>query len=137
LYEDRSTRATYDELARAAVAIIDAGLAAIMDATFQRRSDRATYAALAERRGARLALVQCEAPLAILQARVAQRLASGHDASDATRDVLAHQLAGFEWPAGDEAPFVHPIDTDTDAATLAARCDQLAATLDAGAPPHA
>ena len=62
-------------------------------------------------------------------ARVAARVARGTDASDATLEVLTHQLSVFETPADDEKTIVQLIDTDTDPQMLQARCEAIAAIL--------
>ncbi|HTT12573.1 MAG TPA: AAA family ATPase [Burkholderiaceae bacterium] len=132
LYDAAATRATYEALAAAAAAIVDAGFCAIVDATFQRRADRQAFAALAAEHGACRAVVVCEAGAPTLRARVAARSARGDDASDATLAVLADQLAHFEQPTADEGA-VYRIDTDADAPTIAARCLELAGALAADA----
>lgn len=129
LYAPATTEATYERLRSAAAAIVDAGFAVIVDATFQRRRDRHALRQLAQSLGARFALIVCSAPPAVLRARVAARLARGADASDATLEVLAAQLAAFERVADDEADVVFRVDTDIDAAALAVRCESVAASL--------
>jgi aminoglycoside phosphotransferase family enzyme/predicted kinase len=129
LYAPATTQATYERLRSAAAAIVDAGFAAIVDATFQRRAERRALRQRAQSLGARFALIVCSAPPAVLRARVAARLARGADASDATLEVLAAQLAAFEPVADDEADVVFRLDTDVDAAALAARCENVAASL--------
>ena len=49
-----------------------------------------------------------------------QRELRGTDASDATLEVLTHQLSVFETPADDEKTIVQLIDTDTDPQMLQA-----------------
>jgi hypothetical protein len=133
LYDTAATRATYEYLARTATTILGAGFPAIVDATFQRRSDRQLFRQLAAREGAMVALVLCEASLPTLRARIQARAARGNDASDATLEVLAHQVEHFEALDPDELTCTDRIDTDTDPATLATRCATLAARLGAGA----
>ena len=133
LYKDSVTRATYQTLTEAAIAVVGAGFRAIVDATFQRRSDRRALAAAAAAHDARFALVLCEAATPTLQARVAARSARGTDASDATLPVLAHQLAAFEPPEGEEAAHTFRLGTDADAATFAVRCAAIATALYTGA----
>jgi aminoglycoside phosphotransferase family enzyme/predicted kinase len=128
LYDAATTQATYEAIGTAATAIVEAGFCAIVDATFQRRADRRTFAELATRHGAPCVLVVCEASEPTLRARVAARSARGDDASDATLAVLADQLAHFERPTADEGS-VYRIDTDADAATVATRCLALARSL--------
>jgi predicted kinase len=127
LYDATTTRRTYEHLTRVATAIIDAGFPALVDATFLHRADRAAFRELAERLGARLTIVFCEAATETLRARVAARAARGTDASDATLEVLAHQLVTFEAPAENEKALGQSIDTDTDLQTLGARCEAIAA----------
>jgi predicted kinase len=133
LYGAAATRATYRALTGAAAAIVAADLPAIVDATFQRRSDRRRLRALARLCGARCIVVLCEAPVQTLRARVQARAARGDDASDATLAVLAHQLDTFEPLTPDELRGALRIDTDTDPATLAQRCAALAAAVAAPA----
>ncbi len=132
LYDAASTQATYAAIANAARAILDAGFVAIVDATFQRRSDRARVCVLASEAAAACTIVLCEAPADVLRARVEARQARGRDASDATPAVLEHQLAAFEPLGADELPAVIRLDTNADPATVAARCAALAARLRAG-----
>jgi len=96
LYAPDWTRSTYDELASRARAVLEAGHAAIVDATFLRRSDRERFRDIAEAARAPFVIVACAAPEAILRARVASRQASGADPSDADLAVLASQLATQE-----------------------------------------
>lgn len=131
LYDPYWGRVTYEELERVAAAIIDAGFPAIVDAAFLRRAERETFVQLARRLGARAAIVVCTAGTETLRARVAARAARGSDASDATLEVLAAQLAVFEPPQPSKQPLVLALDTDTDRATLAARSAELAAQLGA------
>ena len=129
LYDAATTRRTYEQLMAIATVIVDAGFPAIVDATFLRHADRQTFRELAGRLGAQPAIIFCEAPREILRARVAARVARGTDASDATLEVLAHQLSVFETPADDEKTIVQLIDTDTDPQMLQARCEAIAAIL--------
>ena len=137
LYDATTTRRTYEQLMRAATAIIDAGFPAIVDATFLHRADRTTFRALAEQLDTPLTIVVCEAATETLRARVASRAQRGTDASDATLEVLAHQLGAFEAAADDEKEFLQSIDTDTDPQTLSARCAELAARLRSAGSPRA
>jgi aminoglycoside phosphotransferase family enzyme/predicted kinase len=136
LYDAVTTRRTYEQLMRATTAIVDAGFPAIVDATFLHRVDRQAFRALSEQLSAALTIVVCEATPETLRARVATRVVRGTDASDATLEVLAHQLAAFEAPAEDEKPIVKWIDTNTEPQTLAARCAELAARLRSEGSPR-
>ncbi|MEW5878829.1 MAG: AAA family ATPase [Pseudomonadota bacterium] len=132
LYGADATRATYDRLAEAARAIVDGGFTAIVDAAFLKRAERDAFAALARSLGARFAIVACEAPVDVLRERVAARAAADRDASDATLDVLARQLAWRE-PVHDDEGVVR-VDTAAPPDEVARRCEALAQALGAGAP---
>ena len=112
LYTRESGDATYGRLLEAAAAILDGGFVAVLDATFLHRGARDAARRFAAARGARFAILACEADPPTLRARVAERAARGDDASDADVAVLDAQLAAFEpladderaeaWPAGAE-----------------------------------
>jgi aminoglycoside phosphotransferase family enzyme/predicted kinase len=135
LYGADATRRTYQRLAEAAEAILDAAIPAIVDATFLARGDRQAFRELARRRGVPFSIVACQAPAATLRARVAQRLQQGSDPSDATLQVLEHQLASFEPLTADEEVFTIRVDTDTDRENMQGRVEQVAATLTPGPSP--
>jgi predicted kinase len=137
LYDATTTRRTYEQLMRAAAVIVEAGFPAIVDATFLHHADRQRFRVLAERLGAQLTIVVCEAGTETLRARVAARAARGNDVSDATLEVLAHQVSALEAPADGEKALLQSIDTDTDFQTLAARCAELAARLRSEESPRA
>ena len=125
LYGADATQRTYERLAGLAAGLLDGGLDVIVDAAFLRRTERAAFAALAARHGARIAVVDCHAPVPVLRERLVRRAAENRDASDAGVAVLEQQLQWHEAPTADEA--VVRLDTDTDLAGLAQRCDALAA----------
>ncbi len=127
LYGAEATRATYQRLAAAARAIVDGGFVAIVDAAFLKRAERDALAALARSLGARCVFVACEAPPAVLRARVAARAAADRDASDATLEVLERQTAWREDLQPDEP--VLRIDTDAAPDEVARRCEALAGAL--------
>lgn len=80
-----------------AAAVLAAGFPVIVDACFLRRSDRAAMAAVAERAGVPLLILEFRAPEALLRERIEQRQRRGHDPSDADRQVLQSQI-GWEEP---------------------------------------
>ncbi|MGA7540559.1 MAG: AAA family ATPase [Steroidobacteraceae bacterium] len=121
LYSAEATESVYAELARAAQDVLSGGIAAIVDATFLERAQRARFAELARSCGAPLHLILCEAPEPVLRARIVERGRMRHDASEADLDVLAWQSARAEPPAADEPIAVIRVDT--------ARPDALALTL--------
>jgi aminoglycoside phosphotransferase family enzyme/predicted kinase len=89
LYTRAGTAATYEHLAERASAILEAGWPVIVDAAFLRRGERERFAALAAAAGARFAILDCQAPMAVLRTRIAARRARADDASEADESVLA------------------------------------------------
>ena len=101
LYTPSATQATYEHLAAMARAVLDAGFAAVVDATFLRREQRRMFAILAQLAEVPFLILDFEAPADVLRARVAERAAAGRDASEAGLDVLERQLQRRE-PLDDE-----------------------------------
>lgn len=93
LYSDKSTAATYEQLQRLAQKILRAGYSVIVDATFLQHSQRSRFRELATRESAAFAILDCHADTETLHQRVANRVRSNGDASDADNTVLQHQLA--------------------------------------------
>lgn len=124
LYSPEATRRTYERLQELAALALQAGMGIVVDAASLRRSERDAMRAVAAQHGAAFTLLLCDAPPAVLRARVAQRQHSGVDASDATLDVLAFQQAVADWPGADEAAV--RIDTDVPLVDLAGRVAGLA-----------
>jgi hypothetical protein len=119
LYTDAMGVATYARLRACAAEALAGALPVIVDATFQRRDQRAQFARLAAEHAAPVWLVCCHAPRAVLEARVAARAAAGTDASEADRAVLALQEARFE-PIG-TAENLRVVEADTTAADVLSR----------------
>jgi len=104
-YGDDMTSRTYERLATLARTIVSAGYSAVVDATFLKRAQRDLMRNVARDLHVPFVIADCSAPMPVLQERVARRLEHGHDASEATLDVLAEQLATQE-PLGPDEPSV-------------------------------
>lgn len=119
LYRTEITAETYQRLAAAAEAILEAGFTAIIDAAFLKRAQRAELLEVARERRLPFLILDCAADPSILKSRLGQRLAAGIDASDADAAVLDWQLRTREELTADELAYALPIDTgqtvDTDA----------------------
>jgi aminoglycoside phosphotransferase family enzyme/predicted kinase len=122
LYAADASRRTYAHLCALAGTIVAAGYPVLVDATCLMRWQRALFVELAARSGAPLAIVDCQAPEAVLRARLAARAAAGADPSEADAAVLDHQLATRE-----------PLDAAEQAVTLAWDATQ---PLPAAFAPH-
>jgi hypothetical protein len=101
-YSAEAHARTYEALLAAAAALLEAGRAVILDATFQDPALRARAEQLAKTAGVPFRGAWMDAPLAVLEARVAARRG---DASDATVAVLREQAARLgeapPWPRVD------------------------------------
>jgi predicted kinase len=128
LYSAQMTQRTYARLSDIAGGLLDAGLSAVIDAASLRADERRRLARVAQSRNCAVHVVACEAPLHVLQRRIAARAQAGGDASDATLAVLAQQPGWRQARASDE-PMHRVIDTDCAPDELVRRCDALAAAL--------
>lgn len=101
-YAPHMVEAVYEHLVRCAREVIEGGLTAIVDATFQRQADRARFSSLSAELGVRATLIHCHAPQSILERRIAERARRGADPSEADLAVMRSQLAHFEPVAATE-----------------------------------
>lgn len=92
-YSPAAKQRTYERLAALAGVSLDEGWPTVADAAFLRQEDRARFAALAAGRHLPFTILDCRAPLALLQARVAARAAQGTDPSEADAQVLDRLMA--------------------------------------------
>lgn len=111
LYGAAQTARTYDHLLAVAETLLRAGHPVLVDATFLRRDQRAPFQALAQRLNVPFRILDCEAPAAVLRARVAARAQTGADASEADLAVLERQLAQREAPGPADRAVAMTIDT--------------------------
>jgi len=105
---------TYRRLAAGASDVLSGGFSVIVDATFQRREDRAHFVRLAAEADVPLTLVRCHAPDAVLEARIRERARAGSDASEADIAVLNWQRAHYETIDPEEGLAVIDADTTRD-----------------------
>lgn len=111
IYGAGATERTYAQLLALAHSVLDAGFAVLVDATFLARHQRAPFMALAAEQQLPLAILAFDAPVPVLQERVQRRLQQGGDASEATLDVLAGQLARREPLDAEEQALAVHVDT--------------------------
>lgn len=112
LYTPEATRRTYDHLQALAGTLLRAGLSVVVDAAFLRQAERDAMHRLAGEVGARFDVLVCEADPARMAERLRTRQAEGHDPSDATPQVLAHQLDTAEPLPTDWAGCCHTLRND-------------------------
>lgn len=108
LYDPEKTKRVYDECLLQATKILADGGRVIIDATFQKDSDRHAFLRLAIDYGARGLWMECTAPPEITKHRLDNRHG---DASDA--DWTVHQLVRSRWESPSEStqPFHVSIET--------------------------
>ncbi len=130
LYSRAMSEKTYAHLLELAATVLGAGEDVIVDAAFLRACQRAPFAALAQRLGVKIVLVECRADQAELEARLTRRMAENHDVSDADIRVLRAQLERIETVAESEGFAVLTVKhTGTEAmADLVSSLRALAAT---------
>ncbi|TSA50508.1 MAG: aminoglycoside phosphotransferase [Nitrosomonadales bacterium] len=133
IYIAAATHATYAELRRLAGLILDAGCVAIVDATFLRRWQRDSLHRLAAERNVPFVIVSCLAEDEELRRRLLQREHAGQDASEATLEVLAHQLATQEPLEAEERAFAVIFDSEREPASKLQR--RVSAALQAKTAP--
>lgn len=95
-YSAALTGRTYARLAELAQRVIEAGFIALVDATFLRREQRARFRDLAAVLQVPFAILDFDAPVDVLRARVTARRGEVDNVSDAGVEVLEAQLATRE-----------------------------------------
>lgn len=118
LYGAEATARTYARLAQCAEHALAAGQDVIVDAAFLQAGQRQRFLDLARERGSGFLIVSCTADPAVLRARIEARSRSGRDASEASIEVLEHQLAAAEPLTAEE--HAHALCVDTSELTSAA-----------------
>ncbi len=106
IYTPMEHERTYARLLELSQLLLGAGCSVIVDATFLQRADRDVFRALAQAHGAAFAILAPQADPADLRERIRARNSVGLDASEATLDVLAHQMRSMEPLDADELPWV-------------------------------
>ena len=113
LYTQEAGLKTYRQLADCAKAVIAAGFSAIIDAAFLETRQREQFLQLAAECGVPFFIVDFQASDAELCRRIKRRQ---NDASEATLDVLQHQLQSAQPLSAKEQRYVITINTESDKA---------------------
>ncbi|AGU52994.1 putative ATPase [Variovorax paradoxus B4] len=123
IYGAEATRRTFERLRACARDALLAGYPVIVDAAFLRSAERRSFQVLAAELDLPFAILDCRAAEAVLRRRVAERGAAGTDASEASLEVLARQLAAHEALEADERALAIEVFTEdaVDIASLEAR----------------
>ena len=126
LYTAAATGDTYARLAALAEPVLWAGLPALIDATFLKRSQRESFFSLAERLAVPVNILDVQASEATIRERIHRRSAEATDASEADLEVLTYQLRTAE-PLSD-AERTAAVTVDAGRAVAAAALAELAPT---------
>jgi hypothetical protein len=116
LYGEAAARATYAELERLTRQILLAGHSVIVDASFLLHRQRDGFRALAGELGLPCLILDCRAPKEALARRIALRAQQGGDASEATAEVLEHQLATAEPLTAEELAVTVAVESEKESA---------------------
>jgi hypothetical protein len=95
-HSDAADDATYGRLYACAEQALAAGLPVIVDATFLQAARRQPYVQLARSAACPLLVIDCQAPVKLLEERILARHREGKDPSEADLDVLHRQLSTAE-----------------------------------------
>jgi aminoglycoside phosphotransferase family enzyme/predicted kinase len=122
IYGSAATERTYERLRELAAIALDAGWPVIVDAAFLQADQRADFEALARARQVPFTILDCQAPRALLEQRLAARVAQTDEVSEADAQVLQQQLQTAQPLTPREQTLAIEVDTrrDFDAAGCAA-----------------
>ncbi|WP_068829608.1 bifunctional aminoglycoside phosphotransferase/ATP-binding protein [Pseudomonas sp. BMS12] len=111
IYSAEATAATYQRLHQLAENALHAGFPVVLDAAYLKREQRSAAWQVAEQNGAPFLILDCQAPMDVIEAWLQQRQADGNDPSDATLEVIQAQQAGRDELDEDEAAHSRRVDT--------------------------
>ncbi|TBU95795.1 AAA family ATPase [Stutzerimonas kirkiae] len=117
IYDAAATRATYERLHQLATMALNAGFPVVIDATYLQQAQRHAAWQIAEATGVPFLIVDCHAPVPVIEQWLAQRQQQGGDPSDATLSVIKAQQAAREPLTKEELANSRHVDTP-DAASL-------------------
>lgn len=112
IYTAEATQKTYTRLLDIAQCLLSAGYSVIIDAANLKLQQRQQFIELAKLIRIPYFILAYKASVETLTERVKQRTQQGGDISDATLEILQHQIASYEPLSHDEKPFTIEIDTD-------------------------
>ncbi len=114
IYSRQTSHRVYQQLLMLAESLLQSGYPVIVDATFLRKADRVRFRQLGDRLRVPVTILDFQAEIPMLRARIQQRSQHGKDASEATLAVLEQQLVSAEPLTNDEQPQAVTIDTATE-----------------------
>ena len=106
IYSKEKTAQTYQQLAKLASEILNAGFSVIVDATFLKKQQRQLFKDLAFKQQVKFMILDLQASIEELTQRIKKRQNIGIDVSEATLEVLQQQLIEAEPLSDDEQQYV-------------------------------
>ncbi len=126
LYAGEQSRRTYETMFELARAELARGSGVIVDATFQRRVDRAAVYRLARECSVPVLFVECRCDAGEIRRRLEQRVRSGRGASDADWSVYLGQRERYEEFTADEEQSRVAITSSAPMSTIVERVEAAA-----------
>ncbi|HEX5605908.1 MAG TPA: ATP-binding protein, partial [Candidatus Binatia bacterium] len=124
IYSPAMTEKTYATMVSEAEEELAKGQGLILDATFSRRAQRKAIIDLANRYGARVAVIHCVASPTTIEQRLKKRAAAGSDVSDGRWEIYLAQKAAAE-PLDDIPPSLQlELQTDASVEELGNACEE-------------
>jgi aminoglycoside phosphotransferase family enzyme/gluconate kinase len=123
LYHLDMTARTYDQLRNLARTLIQAGFSVVVDATFLRHHQRELFRMLTKEHVCAWFIVDVFAPESVLEERIERRSREGHDASDATVDIMKRQRETAESFTQEEQSHVIRVDSTDQKGIISAMRD--------------
>lgn len=111
LYAPESIAKVYEHLYSLAQAILEAGYIVVLDAAYLKQHERLKAKEVAEMTGVPFLVIECEAPLAVIEKNITTRMEKGGDFSDATIEVVKKQLEMKEPLTASERANAYLVDT--------------------------
>ena len=112
IYTAEATQKTYTRLLDIAQCLLSARYSVVIDAANLKLQQRQQFIEMARLIRIPYFILAYKASEKTLRERVKQRTQKGDDISDATLEILQHQIANYEPLSDDEKPFTIEIDTD-------------------------
>jgi aminoglycoside phosphotransferase family enzyme/predicted kinase len=94
-YSEAASAAVYREVLRRAAVVLESGRSVVLDASFRSSAARTAARDLARRMHAPFLLIECQAPLEVCRARLAER-ARGPSESDGRSQIFEQFVAQYE-----------------------------------------
>lgn len=110
-YSETANSTLYGYLATHTLVLLAAGFSVMVDAAFLKPEQRLQFKKIADDCGVTLLIIAVQATLPTLQQRLQQRL---NDASEATLEVLQHQLQTAQGLSLEEQQMAIKVDTETE-----------------------